>query len=228
MDNLLGRRDLLSRVIKQREQSLEKLKTEFNNLQRESNRLQFTVEKLAIQNMEDKEKLNILEKEISEIPTLSRNKSNPVWKDYAKAITVILLFLLPVLSNAQDEPQSFGIFGAHVEYSAIYNQPGVGFFGGKRFGRNYLGLNSHCYLKSTVSIPIAVNAEYGFSFHAFQPYVLVGYHTTGGQAVKTNEGKQGVLYGGGISYYPVQTRLKIQVGITSINKFISVGYYRNL
>jgi len=156
MDNLLGRRDLLSRVIKQREQSLEKMKNEFNQLQRESNRLQFTVEKLAIQNMEDKKKLSELEKEISEIPTLSRSKSNPVWKDYAKAITVILLFLLPVLSKAQDEPTSFGIFG------------------------------------------------------------------------KTKEGKQGFLYGGGISYYPVQTRLKIQVGITNINKFISVGYYRNL
>jgi len=72
-ENITKRRDLLASVIKQRTESLVKLKDEFSFHNREANRLQFTVEKLAIQNFEDQKKLEALEKEIFEIPTLSRN-----------------------------------------------------------------------------------------------------------------------------------------------------------
>ena len=72
MTSITDRLNLLSRVIQQRTEMLEKLKNDYNYHNRECNRLQFTCEKLAVEIMADQQRLLEIKQQLSEIPTLSR------------------------------------------------------------------------------------------------------------------------------------------------------------
>jgi hypothetical protein len=144
-------------------------------------------------------------------------------------ISVMIICALIIWAvSAKCQSEDFGIFGAKIEYSPTFNKPGTGFFGGYKTGNNYIGADTHIYFGHLRDVPVIVNIEYGYSIGEFQPFISVGYYTTGGEAIKENEGKQGFLYGGGISYLPVKIPIKIQVGLNSVNTFFSIGWYRNL
>lgn len=118
---------------------------------------------------------------------------------------------------------SFGqcVIGVQTEYSKY--KLGAGFFGGTNIGNSYVGLNTHVRFTNARNIPTGINAEYGYSIGKFQPFIMLGYETTGGEAVKENEGKQGAIYGGGISL--LIKNVKIQAGILNNNEFVSVGIF---
>lgn len=72
MSNLTDRCNLLSRVIKQRAESLDKLKDEFNEHTRKANSAEYRWQKLVQEDMRDRDRLKELEQELNNIPTLSR------------------------------------------------------------------------------------------------------------------------------------------------------------
>lgn len=119
---------------------------------------------------------------------------------------------------------SQSVFGVQAGYSKY--KTGAGFFTGTNLGNSYVGINTHVRFTRTRNIPVGVNLEYGYSVGRLQPFIMAGYETTGGEAVKMREGKQGMIYGGGISY--LINQFKIQAGILNNNEFISVGYFKNL
>jgi hypothetical protein len=72
MSSITDRLNLLSRVIAQRTELLEKMKDEFNRHTREANSLQFRCEKLAVEIMKDQRSLEEIQQELYEAPTLAR------------------------------------------------------------------------------------------------------------------------------------------------------------
>lgn len=146
------------------------------------------------------------------------------------AITLFLFCtLISFKSFAQfEQPRDFGMFGTKLEYSPTFYKPGLGFFGGYKSGNNYIGADTHFYFGHLRNVPVIVNLEYGYSIGQIQPFIVGGFYTCGGEAVKENEGKQGLLYGGGISYYPAYLPVKIQAEITTENSYLSIGFYKNL
>lgn len=146
------------------------------------------------------------------------------------ALLMVILLLVSTSAKSQsfDPPKNFGIFGAKMEYSNTFNQLGAGFFGGYKAGNNYIGADTHIFFKRARNVPVIANLEYGYSIGQLQPFIIGGFYTCGGEAVKENEGKQGFLYGGGISYLPDYLPIKIQLGYINENSYLSIGYYKNL
>jgi patatin-like phospholipase/acyl hydrolase len=74
MSSITDRLNLLSKVIAQRTELLEKMKDDFNRHTREANSLQFRCEKLAVEIMKDNQSLEEIKRELEEAPTLHRQK----------------------------------------------------------------------------------------------------------------------------------------------------------
>lgn len=115
-ENLIARRKLLKAAIAERQPNIQKLKDEFNFHTKEVNRLRFELSqhekaaaakefyflKLQTKQLEEQNQLNEVNRQINEIPTIARyEKTNPVFKDFAKAVVMILIFLLPLITFAQ-------------------------------------------------------------------------------------------------------------------------------
>lgn len=145
------------------------------------------------------------------------------------ALIIVILLMWTTTGNAQYlQPESFGIFGVKAEYSPTFKTAGAGFFGGFKDGNSYFGGDTHIYFGRIRNVPVMANIEYGYSIGQIQPFIIGGFYTCGGEAAKENEGKQGLLYGGGISYLLKSIPIKFQAGINNVNTFFSIGFYRNL
>lgn len=117
-----------------------------------------------------------------------------------------------------------GVIGAQLEYSKY--KLGAGFFGGVYAGNSYVGVNTHIPFTNKRSAPVGISLEYGYLIGIVQPFVTIGYETSGNEAVSVKEGTKGVIYGGGVSV--ILNHFKIQGGILNNNKFISVGFFGKL
>src|SRR5690242_10662957 len=81
--------------------NIERKKREFERLTKEAQETSEIIVTLNQELWKDEFALEAVNEEISQIPTIALNKTNPVWKDFSKPITIIILFLLPLLSHAQ-------------------------------------------------------------------------------------------------------------------------------
>lgn len=136
--------------------------------------------------------------------------------------SILFIFFLSSVF-AQDE--RFTTAGGQIVYSPVYNV-GFGAFGGRHVENNYIGLNTQVYpIGSVRNVPVSVSLEYGYTIGSIQPFVSVGFYTTGGESVKMSEGSQGFEFGGGISYLPRTAPLKIQIGMNRRSAFVSIGEY---
>jgi hypothetical protein len=136
-----------------------------------------------------------------------------------KKLLIATSFLLAASSSIGQ-----GVFGVQTEYSKY--KLGAGFFGGVYSGNSYIGLNTHIPFTSQRKAPVGASIEYGYLIEIVQPFVEVGYETSGNEAVSAKEGTKGVTYGGGINV--IINHFKIQGGVLNNNKFISIGFFGKL
>jgi hypothetical protein len=136
-----------------------------------------------------------------------------------KKLLIVTSFLLAASSSIGQ-----GVIGGQVEYSKY--KLGAGFFGGVYAGNSYVGLNTHIPFTNQRKAPVGASLEYGYLIGIVQPFIEVGYETSGNEAVSMKEGTKGVVYGGGVSV--IINHFKIQGGILNNNKFISVGFFGKL
>jgi len=141
----------------------------------------------------------------------------------------LLLFIAAVFIASQCNAQSV-LNEWHLNYSPKY-KAGVGIDVGYEINNNVFRLNSVTYPSNSRTIPISVNASYGYSLlRIFQPFVLGGYFTTGNESVKEKEGSSGIEYGAGMLVMLLQKEsyhigLQIEAGskITNLGLSFSSG-----
>lgn len=115
-ENLIARRKLLEGAIAEREPNLRHLQFEYNSFNTEINRLEFELNKnkkaaektqfyftkMQVRQLEDQKQLDEVNRQISEIPTIARHeKTNPVFKDFAKAVVTVIFMLLTSFAFSQ-------------------------------------------------------------------------------------------------------------------------------
>lgn len=143
-------------------------------------------------------------------------------------------FITAFLISSQTYAQSI-LNEWHFNYSPKYKL-GAGIdVGYETKTGNVFRLNSLVYLGRSITLPMSANISYGYSVSGilpfvFQPFVLGGLYTTGGESVKDGEGSSGIEYGGGMMIMLLQKEsdelgMQIEVGskITNIGLSFSSG-----
>lgn len=112
-----------------------------------------------------------------------------------KKITMLLL-ILPCLAQAQVKG------GFQTNFSTNYYF-GIGAELGYLSGSLYSGLEADVYLmraKTNRSNPIFTQAVIGYKLNKVQPFLTLGYCSTGSESIRNHEGFSSPTVGGGLSY----------------------------
>lgn len=228
MNDLQQSKILLEKKIELTKGNIARKEKEYKKLRSEIEELDDIIINLNKELWADEFALEAVNKEISEIPTLAVQKTNPLFKTFAKGIAVLFLTLFSFSALCQYEPTSFALFGTQVGYSAKYHSAQGGFFGGYKFNNNYVGLNTIIPFTSKRSVPTATaGIEYSYAIGSVAPYVTGEYYSCGKEAVSEGEGTQGFDFGVGVAYYPESIPIKISVGLNGVDKLSQVKDFTN-
>ena len=160
--------------------------------------------------------LEAVNEEISKIPTLEVQKTNPLWKSITMCLATLLLTSF-----------SFGQIGFHVEYSNKY-KAGGGIDIGHNFNNVYIGTTAHLYFTNKRNVPTEADLIAGYNIGQFQPFISGGYYSCGKEAVSEGEGTRGINVGGGLAYQFRDSPVRLSAGVTGNNIFLTVGLFKIL
>lgn len=216
MNDLLQSKKLLENKIALTKGNIERKKREFDRLTKEAEETNEIIIRLNQELWQDEFALEAVNEEISKIPTLALQKTNPLWKELPMSLAFLLLTSF-----------SFGQIGFHVEYSNKY-KTGGGIDIGHNFNNVYVGATAHLYFTNKRDVPTEADLVAGYNIGQFQPFISGGYYSCGKEAVSEGEGTRGINVGGGLAYQFRDSPVRLSAGVTGNNIFLTVGLFKNL
>jgi len=216
MNDLLNSKKLLENKIALTKGNIERKKREFDRLVKEAAETNEIIVTLHQELWQDEFALDAVNEEISRIPTLAQQKTNPLWKELMMCLAILLLTSF-----------SFGQIGFHVEYSNKY-KAGGGIDIGHNFNNVYIGATAHLYFTNKRDVPTEADLVAGYTIGQFQPFISGGYYSCGKEAVSEREGTRGINVGGGLAYQFRDSPVRLSAGVTGNNIFLTVGLFKIL
>lgn len=146
------------------------------------------------------------------------------FREFVNLFYMLVYFTTPGM--AQSDNYNSAQIGFHFDY--FKSNIGAGIEGGYKVNNSYIGLNTLFHFNRKRDVPTFVNMQYGYYVGGFMPFVLGGYYTAGGEAVREKEGKQGMEYGAGLSYQFNDSPVKLSVQISNVKTCYSIGLVKDL